>query len=163
MKAVQTRVVADLNQELALRLRSRDTLALREVYDQYAPLLLGLIRCQIVDQHQAEDLLQLTFINIWERSASFDPDREKLIVWMIRIAREVAQKEKKPNFATPAIQTPENSVNTSNATVVHQTSALDLILLKGMPITDVATILNLTKAAVQQQIRQEILNHRNKK
>ncbi|MGL4599109.1 MAG: RNA polymerase sigma factor [Bacteroidia bacterium] len=162
MKAIQTRDVADSNQELALRLRARDPLALRELYDQYAPLLLGLIRAQIVDQHQAEDLLHVAFIKIWDRATSFDPEREKLIVWMIRIAREVAQKEKKPNFGGPAIQVPENSVDSSNAAVENKTSALDLILLQGMNLTDVATTLNLTKTAVQQQIRQEILNHRNK-
>jgi len=62
--------------------------AFEELYDVYAPLLYGGI-CRILGQTKtAEKVLQQSFIDIWQMKASYEPDKERIILWMMRFARK---------------------------------------------------------------------------
>lgn len=62
--------------------------AFEELYDKYAPLLYGDI-CKILGQTKlAERVLQQSFIDIWRMKASYEPDKEQLVLWMMRYARK---------------------------------------------------------------------------
>jgi DNA-directed RNA polymerase specialized sigma24 family protein len=156
-----TSALADTHLVLANRLKQRDSNALADLYDQFSPLLLGVIRCHITDQHQAEALLNKAFLTIWAQAAEFDTNKEKLSIWMIRIARTIAIQEKTPKFVADSIQIPRFPVNNSNQVEEKPPSALNLVLFQGLNITEAALQLNISKQAVQKQLRQEILNHRN--
>lgn len=63
----------------------RDSFA--ALYDRVAPRLFGVTRTILNDRTAAEDALQETFMQIWRRAATYDPDRADPMVWMMLIAR----------------------------------------------------------------------------
>src|SRR6185312_2173789 len=60
---------------LVARMQRRDPQALAELYDRYGRLVYGLILRVVRDTGIAEDLVQETFLRVWNRAAGFDSDR----------------------------------------------------------------------------------------
>ncbi|MES2766576.1 MAG: sigma-70 family RNA polymerase sigma factor [Bacteroidota bacterium] len=77
-------------EELVARLRGRDTAALSLLYDRYSAALYGVISKVIRTDEAAEDVLQETFVKIWNSFTSYDPSKGKLFTWMLNIARNLA-------------------------------------------------------------------------
>lgn len=75
---------------LAHRLRARDPHVISALYDQYGRLAYSVIFRVVRDAAIAEDLLQETFLRVWNRSSSFDPDRGALGPWILTVARNRA-------------------------------------------------------------------------
>jgi RNA polymerase sigma-70 factor (ECF subfamily) len=75
--------------DLAARLRRRDPHAMSLLYDRYGRLCYSVIR-RIVRHDDAEDLLQETFLRIWNRIHGFDPGRGALGPWILTVARNRA-------------------------------------------------------------------------
>lgn len=63
---------------------------LAELYDRYAPSLLGMINQILNDHERAGDCLQHSFNEIWNKKASYDGSKERIFTWMHRIARSSA-------------------------------------------------------------------------
>jgi RNA polymerase sigma-70 factor, ECF subfamily len=76
--------------DLARRLRERDAGALRELYDQYGRLIYSLIQRMVRNSAAAEDLVQETFLRIWNRMPAFDQERGALGPWVLTVARNRA-------------------------------------------------------------------------
>jgi len=83
--------VPDFDYEAALGACARgDRQALRRLYDQESPRLLG-VALRIVRQRQvAEDVLHDAFVSIWTRAASFDATRGSARGWMYTVVRHQA-------------------------------------------------------------------------
>lgn len=62
-----------------------DELALREAFEQHAPLIIGL--CRRLVGRDAEDVAQQAFVAAWNGRASFDPSKGSLKSWLAGIAR----------------------------------------------------------------------------
>ena len=75
---------------LAERLKSRDQGAIGLLYDRYASPLFGIIYRIVRSQEIAEDVLQETFLKVWERNDQFDITRGTLFTWINTIARNLA-------------------------------------------------------------------------
>jgi RNA polymerase sigma-70 factor (ECF subfamily) len=76
--------------DLVRRLKARDPKAMSDLYDRYGRLAYSLI-CRVVrDPSAAEDLLQETFMRVWNRAGSFDADRGALGPWVLAVARNRA-------------------------------------------------------------------------
>jgi RNA polymerase sigma factor (sigma-70 family) len=95
--------------ELAERFRAGDEQALRELYERWAGTVhrMGL-RC-LPNAADAEDLTQQVFVAAWRSRHSYDPERGRLVTWLLAIARaQVADglralhKERKVAAATRA-------------------------------------------------------------
>jgi len=56
---------------LLYRIQQRDNLALKILYDMSATKLLHLIKAIVHDSHEAEDVLQELFINVWQQSEKY--------------------------------------------------------------------------------------------
>lgn len=81
------------DEELAGALRScaaRDAAALRNLYDLTASRLLGRLVHMLGDRAEAEDALQECFVRIWQRAASFSPERGRPYTWLLAIVRHHA-------------------------------------------------------------------------
>jgi RNA polymerase sigma-70 factor (ECF subfamily) len=75
---------------LAERLKRREPAAMTELYDRYGKLAYSLI-CRIVrDTGVAEDLVQETFLRVWNRAQGFDAERGALGPWLLAVARNRA-------------------------------------------------------------------------
>lgn len=74
-------------QNLMQKIANQDETALAHLYDQYSPLLFGLVLRIVKDRQEAEDLLQDIFLQVWEKAASFDHSRGHLCGWLTTLAR----------------------------------------------------------------------------
>ena len=64
--------------------------AIEELYDRYGGMLLGLARKVVKDPADAEEVLQETFVHVWNRAASYDPARSSVATWLVLITRSRA-------------------------------------------------------------------------
>jgi RNA polymerase sigma-70 factor (ECF subfamily) len=76
--------------DLAKRLQRREPAALGELYDRYGKLAYSLIYRVVRDAGVAEDLVQETFLRVWNRSQGFDAKRGALGPWLLAVARNRA-------------------------------------------------------------------------
>jgi RNA polymerase sigma-70 factor, ECF subfamily len=78
------------DKQLIKRLKHRDPEAMNELYVRYGRLALSIIVRIVRDQATGEDLLQETFLKVWNRMSSFDDERGALGPWILTIARNRA-------------------------------------------------------------------------
>src|SRR5215472_12621970 len=83
-------VLAEGDAELVERLQRRDAQALAELYDRYGRLVYSLILRVVRDGALAEDLVQETFLRVWNRAQGFDAQRGALGPWLLAVARNRA-------------------------------------------------------------------------
>ncbi|MEM9383221.1 MAG: sigma-70 family RNA polymerase sigma factor [Planctomycetota bacterium] len=65
-------------------LRTRDPIALGQLFDHYFPLIHGRVLRLVKDPHAAEDLVQEIFLHVFRALPSYDPSRP-LAPWMFTI------------------------------------------------------------------------------
>lgn len=75
------------NDSLILNLKNRDERALSLLYDRYAGAIYSLILRIIKDEGKAQDLLQETFMTVWDKAENFDPNKGRFYTWVYRIAK----------------------------------------------------------------------------
>src|SRR5215469_3000855 len=75
---------------LARRLKARDPHVMSTLYDRYGRLAYSLIFRVVRNAATAEDLLQETFLRVWNRAHSFDEKRGALGPWILTVARNRA-------------------------------------------------------------------------
>ena len=81
---------AEHDTELARRLKNHDPRAMAELYDRYGRLAYFLIYRIVGDQSAAEDIVQETFLRVWNNIQSFDEERGPLGRWVLSSARNRA-------------------------------------------------------------------------
>jgi len=76
--------------DLARRLKAREPRAMEDLYDRYGRLAYSLIYRVVRNAAAAEDLVQETFLRVWNRVHSFDQQRGALGPWILTVARNRA-------------------------------------------------------------------------
>ncbi|MCX8050924.1 MAG: sigma-70 family RNA polymerase sigma factor [Chlorobi bacterium] len=61
-----------------------------ELYDRYAATLYGILQTIVHDQETAKDLLQESFVKIWQALHTYDAARGAIFTWMLNIVRNTA-------------------------------------------------------------------------
>ena len=82
--------VGEGDPELIQRLKRRDPQAMAELYDRFGRLAYALILRIVRDTGVAEDLVQETFLRVWNRAQGFDAERGALGPWLLAVARNRA-------------------------------------------------------------------------
>ena len=72
------------------RVAEGDRAALQDVYRRTSAKLYGVCLRIFPDGDEAEDVLQDSFINIWQKAGSFDPARASPITWLVALTRNRA-------------------------------------------------------------------------
>jgi RNA polymerase sigma-70 factor (ECF subfamily) len=112
---------------LIRRLQNKDENALSIVYDNYSRAIYGVIIRMCKDEDAAKNLLQDTFMTIWEKSDSYDFEKGKFYTWAYQIARnKTLNFLRKPN---QLIQMEDLSVYESRKET--ETDPKDYLKLKG--------------------------------
>src|SRR5580658_4629556 len=83
-------VLAEGDAEIVKRLQGRDPQALAEIYDRYGRMVYTLIVRVVRDGAIAEDLVQETFLRVWNRVQGFDAEKGALGPWLLAVARNRA-------------------------------------------------------------------------
>jgi RNA polymerase sigma-70 factor (ECF subfamily) len=89
-RASATRFRSAADSELAQQMKSGDEAAFANFYDRFAPGIFSMIYAILHDQKESEDVLQEAFVQMWKRSATYDPARSSLFTWAVMISRHKA-------------------------------------------------------------------------
>ena len=76
--------------DLVRGLKAHESRAMNDLYDRYGRLIYSLILRIVRNPSTAEDLVQETFLRIWNRVQSFDAERGALGAWVLTVARNRA-------------------------------------------------------------------------
>jgi RNA polymerase sigma-70 factor (ECF subfamily) len=76
--------------DLVRRLQARDPNAMADLYDRYGRLTYALIFRVVRNAAAAEDLVQETFLRVWNRVQAFDREKGALGPWILAVARNRA-------------------------------------------------------------------------
>jgi RNA polymerase sigma-70 factor, ECF subfamily len=77
--------------ELVIRLQTKSTAAFSDLYDSYAAALYGITKRMVRDKDIAEELLQDSFLKIWEHIDKYDPNKGTFFTWMLNITRNTCK------------------------------------------------------------------------
>jgi RNA polymerase sigma-70 factor (ECF subfamily) len=78
------------DQELLRTIGQGEKPALSLLYGRYAARLFGLILQIVKNRNDAEDVLQETFLQIWQKAHQYDSQKSQPEVWLLLLARSRA-------------------------------------------------------------------------
>lgn len=78
------------DRRLVRALRKQDPEAIARLQERYGTMLLGYLTGVLGDRATAEDVLQVTLTEVWQRGPDYDPERASLLTWTMLIARSRA-------------------------------------------------------------------------
>ncbi len=160
--------------EIVRLLKLRDEKALVYLYDNYAAALNGVILRILNSEKLAEEVLQQTFLKIWDKIDMYDENKAQLFTWMNRIARNTAidtkRLKKYENHKNTCsldlnVHNQQNSHMSLAAMDVHplisrldekHKSVLDCIYLHGYTQTETSEKLGIPLGTVKTRVRKAI-------
>ena len=128
-------------------LRNGDKNALYQLYDRYSAALYGIIIRMCKDEAMAKDLLQESFIKIWQKIAQYDPEKGKFYTWSYRIAKNTTlnmlrksssliQNEDLSVYENKTTEQPKPDYSELNGVIrkleLHHQKAIDLVYFQGL-------------------------------
>lgn len=164
--------------DLIEQIKTGNNLCLYQLYNMYAPSLLGIILKVIKFDDIAEDVLQESFVKIWKSIHKYDPDKGKLFTWMAKVARNTAIDYVRGQACAKCLKTTEidvatfhvdkhNSVHYNTDTIgirelinvlpQSQKQILDLVYFQGYTQLEVSDRLQMPLGSVKSKIRYAIL------
>lgn len=160
-----------------LALRNREKVAVEALYDMYSSSLYGVICRIVVDTATAEDVLQETFVKIWNSFSAYSTEKGRLFTWMVNIARNLAidkirSKDFKNQNKNHDLENNVAVVDEQKNTVYkpeligikelvttlkpEQKSILDLIYFKGYTHVEAADELGIPLGTIKTRLRMAI-------
>ncbi|MBX2827619.1 MAG: RNA polymerase sigma factor [Flavobacteriaceae bacterium] len=110
---------------LIQQLREKNPKALSSLYDKYAGALYGVILRICKEESLAQDVLQETFLKIWNNAASYDSDKGRFYTWAYRIARNTALNE---------TRTPSKLIQTEDLSVYKEKEAAEEVTIDAIKL-----------------------------
>lgn len=168
-------------EELVAGLRSGCEHKFMLLYSMYAPALKGIIARIVKSDEVAEDILQETFLKIWNSIGQYQPAKGRLFTWMATLARNTSidqlrskaqvNSDKSHSMDDVSIEVDmENQVQFNTETIgVKQLTTklkhtekeiLDLIYFQGYTHTEAAEQLEIPVGTVKTRLRKAIGNLR---
>lgn len=158
-------------------LRNREKIAIEALYDMYSASLFGVISRIVIDEPTAEDVLQETFLKIWNSFSGYSPEKGRLFTWMVNIARNLAidkirSKDFKNQNKNQELENNVTFIDEQKNTVYkpellgikdlvetlkpEHKSILDLVYFKGYTHVEAADELQLPLGTVKTRLRMAI-------
>ena len=168
-------------EELVLALRQREKIAVEALYDMYSASLFGVIVRIVNDEALAEDILQDTFVKIWNSFSSYSTEKGRLFTWMVNIARNLAidkirSKDFKNQTKNRELENNVTFIDEQRNTVYkpellgvkdlveqlkpEQKSILDLVYFKGYTHVEAADELGVPLGTIKTRLRMAIIQLR---
>ena len=167
--------------ELILAIQNKEKIGAEALYNMYSSSLYGVIFRIVQHEEIAEDLLQDTFLKIWNSFPSYDSSKGKLFTWMVNIARNIAiDKTRSKDFRNSSktedidnivLSVEDNYKSEMNPETLglkelveklkpEQKTILDLVYFKGYTHIEVAEKLEIPLGTVKTRLRNAIITLR---
>lgn len=164
-------------EELVQALGKREKVAIEALYDMYSASLFGVISRIVINEYIAEDVLQETFVKIWNSFSSYSTEKGRLFTWMVNIARNLAidkirskdfknqNKNRELDNNVTFIDEQRNTVykpellgikELVNTLKPDQKSILDLVYFKGYTHVEAADELGIPLGTIKTRLRMAI-------
>ncbi len=101
-------------EELIVLLQNKDAQAFNYLYDNYSAALYGIIFRMVDDKELAEDILQETFVKIWNNFATYDSYKGRLFTWMLNITRNLTIDMLRSKGYKKQVKIYNNQINVDN-------------------------------------------------
>ena len=160
--------------EVVRLLREKNRRAFDYLYVNYSWALYLIINKIVKDTHTAEDILQETFLKIWNKIDLYDVSKGRLFTWMAKIARNSAidslrttveimkSKETSMKYVSDDFEVKQFSIdkiglsNIINKLRPECQTIVRMVYYQGYKIIDVAELLSMPEGTVKTHIRQAI-------
>ncbi len=157
--------ITDTDVQLAAGGVSGNRDAFGKLYTRFAPLLMGMITRVVGDNKNAEDLLQQSFLAIWQNR--HDAAGQPLLAWVLTMTRKTIFEYQEFN-ANSEVQKPVSFVNTSITTSGRnmqsndtlQDAALELLFYRGRSLDEVSEMLNIEKEKLRIMLRTAVKRYK---
>jgi len=157
---------------LIRELKNKDERALALLYDKYSGAIYSVILKMIRDEGKAQNLLQDTFMTVWNKAESYDESKGRFYTWVYRIA-----KNKTLNVLRKTdllIQTDDFSVHTNKEDAIsiepkylelngavttldaHHKKAIELVYFKGLTHKEAHQEMDVPLGTFKSYIRQAL-------
>jgi RNA polymerase sigma factor (sigma-70 family) len=167
--------------ELVQAIRARQRVGSEALYDMYSASLFGVIVRIVQKQELAEDLLQDTFLKIWNSFDSYDEKKGRLFTWMVNLARNLSidklrSKDFRNNTRNRDIENSVISIDEQRSIALNPEvlgmkemvnklrpeakAVLDLIYFRGYTQAEAAEELGIPLGTVKTRVRLAILSLR---
>ncbi|HVA22588.1 MAG TPA: sigma-70 family RNA polymerase sigma factor [Candidatus Micrarchaeia archaeon] len=166
--------------DLVRRVRAGDELALDQLFRRYAGQCLAIAAGLLGDAQQAEDVVQETFVRLWQHARTLDPGDGTVGGWCCRVARNRAIDELRARRARPQLALgvpPEGPTHDHVDTAAEalrrirqrevrsaldqlpepQREAVTLAFLHGLTHTELAQRLEVPLGTAKTRVRQGLL------
>ena len=157
------------------RLQNGDKNALFTLYNRYSGALYGVILRMCHNKEQAEDLLQESFLKIWEKIRTYDSNKGRFYTWAYRIAKNTTLNHLRKS--SPLIQTEDLSVYEKkeqdqdyedyaelngliNKLEPHHREALMLVYFKGYTHREAHEVMKVPLGTFKSYVRQALFQLR---
>lgn len=107
--------------DLLCAVARRDEAAFSELYDRTSPVVFGLILRMISAHAEAEDVLQKTFLRVWDRAPYYVAEMGTPFTWIVTIARNLAidhlradRRTRDGQLRNQALEAAVHTVHTAN-------------------------------------------------
>jgi RNA polymerase sigma factor (sigma-70 family) len=178
---IKKRKISLSEEELITALRQQEKIAAEALYDMYSSSLFGVIIRIVQNNEMAEDLLQETFVKIWNSFSSYSPDKGRLYTWMVNIARnlsidKIRSKDYKNQSKNHELELNVTSIDVSrniayqpellgvkdlvNKLRPEQKVILDLVYFKGYTHLEAADELSIPLGTIKTRLRMAIIQLR---
>lgn len=126
--------------EILRRISHRDEKALETLYDYYSTLLYGIIFRMVGTKVESENILQDVFMQVWNRSVSYNSLLGAPLIWLIRIAKNKSidflrsrpAHQRSQETRIEAIQTGDSDVDTDDPYNLLSSSQIGAIVRDAM-------------------------------
>jgi DNA-directed RNA polymerase specialized sigma24 family protein len=115
---------------LIIAVRQGDPEGLSKLYDRYGAIIYGFITRIVGDPDIAEKVLQNSFITIWKSMPAFDPKKERILTWMLKITMSVSIS------ALPDLEKEPEEIGPDDLSNLN--TVITLIFFKGLSLEQAA-------------------------
>jgi RNA polymerase sigma-70 factor (ECF subfamily) len=180
-----TEIAADENADLLSLISNGDESAFTRFYDKFAGPLYAMLMKMLGNAQDAEEVLQLAFLQVWKRAGTFQPGRASVFTWLVIITRSKAidrirHRQRQSRLIDEATQeaAPEGGAlnvepeklptadqheivrNALQQIAEEQRVAIEMAFFQGMSQTEIANALSAPLGTIKARIRRGMLRLR---